>query len=226
MHCRLLLCLATTAALSPPSSTRKTPSLRRATTSLSGRGRGLLQAYDSVLKRRPLPTKCASSGVASAIGDALAQSFAGGAYDPRRTLVFAVIGICYFGPLLHGWYKMLNRFETGVVGSGRLTRPQAIALMLLLNQSIGAMAANGGFFYAYAGFDRWLPGGANAPVLATASAALGEKFWRVMKANWVVWPLPSLCNLALVPLEYRVLFMNSFAVVWKCVLSLLTRSAA
>jgi len=47
-----------------------------------------------------------------------------------------------------------------------------------------------------------------------------------MKANWVVWPLPSLCNLALVPLEYRVLFMNSFAVVWKCVLSLLTRSAA
>ena len=31
--------------------------------------------------------------------------------------------------------------------------------------------------------------------------------WRIMKANWVVWPLPSFVNLALVPLDYRVLFL-------------------
>jgi hypothetical protein len=92
-----------------------------------------------------------------------------------------------------------------------------------MNQSIGAMCANGGFFYAYAAFDRWLPGGANAPIIETASRAFHKKFWRIMKANWVVWPLPSFVNLALVPLDYRVLFMNCFAVVWKCVLSLLTR---
>ena len=95
-----------------------------------------------------------------------------------------------------------------------------------MNQSIGAMCANGGFFYAYAAFDRWLPGGASNPILATASQAFHRKFWRIMKANWVVWPLPSFVNLALVPLDYRVLFMNCFAVVWKCVLSLLTRAGA
>ena len=93
-----------------------------------------------------------------------------------------------------------------------------------MNQSIGAMCANGGFFYAYAAFDRWLPGGANAPIIETASRAFHRKFWRIMKANWVVWPLPSFVNLALVPLDYRVLFMNCFAVVWACTLSPLTRA--
>ena len=216
----LLFAAATAAALSPPNrSARKAP-LRQATTTISG---GVLRAYDSLLKRRPLPTKMASSGAASALGDALAQTIVGNTYDPRRTLVFAAIGVFYFAPLLHLWYKMLNKLEKSGVSSGRFTRRQVIFLQLLMNQSIGAMCANGGFFYAYAAFDRWLPGGASNPILATASRAFQKKFWRIMKANWVVWPLPSLVNLALVPLDYRVLFMNCFAVVWKCVLSLLTR---
>ena len=216
----LLGLVATAAALSPPNrSARKAP-LRQATSTLSG---GVLRAYDSLLKRRPLPTKMASSGAASALGDALAQTIVGNPYDPRRTLVFAAIGVFYFAPLLHLWYKMLNKLEKSGVSSGRFTRRQVIFLQLLMNQSIGAMCANGGFFYAYAAFDRWLPGGASNPILATASQAFQKKFWRIMKANWVVWPLPSLVNLALVPLDYRVLFMNCFAVVWKCVLSLLTR---
>ena len=216
----LLFAAATAAALSPPNrSARKAP-LRQATTTISG---GVLRAYDSLLKRRPLPTKCVSSGTASAVGDLLAQTIVGNTYDPRRTLVFAAIGVFYFAPLLHLWYKMLNKLERSGVASGRFTRRQVIFLQLLMNQSIGAICANGGFFYAYAAFDRWLPGGASNPILATASAAFQKKFWRIMKANWVVWPLPSLVNLALVPLDYRVLFMNCFAVVWKCVLSLLTR---
>ena len=66
----LLFAAATAAALSPPNrSARKAP-LRQATSTLSG---GVLRAYDSLLKRRPLPTKMASSGAASALGDALAQ---------------------------------------------------------------------------------------------------------------------------------------------------------
>ena len=220
----LLFAAATAAALSPPNrSARKAP-LRQATSTLSGGG--ALRAYDSLLKRRPLPTKCVSSGTASAVGDLLAQTIVGNTYDPRRTLVFAAIGVFYFAPLLHLWYKMLNKLEKSGVSSGRFTRRQVIFLQLLMNQSIGAMCANGGFFYAYAAFDRWLPGGGNAPILETASRAFHRKFWRIMKANWVVWPLPSFVNLALVPLDYRVLFMNCFAVVWKCVLSLLTRAGA
>ena len=222
-RCRasLLIAAATAAALSPPNrSARKAP-LRQATSTLSGGG--ALRAYDSLLKRRPLPTKMASSGTASAVVDLLAQTIVGNTYDPRRTLVFAAIGVFYFAPLLHLWYKALHKLERRGVTSGKFTRRQVIFLQLLMNQSIGAMCANGGFFYAYAAFDRWLPGGGNAPILETASRAFHRKFWRIMKANWVVWPLPSLVNLALVPLDYRVLFMNCFAVVWKCVLSLLTR---
>ena len=114
----LLFAAATAAALSPPNrSARKAP-LRQATTTISG---GVLRAYDSLLKRRPLPTKMASSGAASALGDALAQTIVGNTYDPRRTLVFAAIGVFYFAPLLHLWYKMLNTLEKSGVSSGRFT---------------------------------------------------------------------------------------------------------
>ena len=102
----LLFAAATAAALSPPNrSARKAP-LRQATSTLSGGG-GVLRAYDSLLKRRPLPTKMASSGTASAVGDLLAQTIVGNTYDPRRTLVFAAIGVFYFAPLLHLWYLSL-----------------------------------------------------------------------------------------------------------------------
>ena len=87
--------------------------------------------------------------------------------------------------------------------------------------------ANAGVFYALAAADRVVPGGAApaAGVVAAATAALRAKFWPVMRANWIVWPLPSLINLVVVPLEYRVLFTNVVAVVWKCVLSLATRKS-
>ena len=53
----------------------------------------------------------ASSGAASAVGDLLAQTIVGNTYDPRRTLVFAAIGVFYFAPLLHLWYKALHKLE-------------------------------------------------------------------------------------------------------------------
>ena len=174
-------------------------------TTISG---GVLRAYDSLLKRRPLPTKMASSGTASGVGDLLAQTIVGNTYDPRRTLVFAAIGVFYFAPLLHLWYKALHKLEKSGVSSGRFTRRQIIFLQLLMNQSIGAMCANGGFF-APRRLRPVAAGGANAPILETASRAFHRKFWRIMKANWVVWPLPSFVNLALVPLDYRVLFMDA-----------------
>ena len=122
----LLGLVATAAALSPPNrSARKTLSVRQSTALRGGR---LLRAYDSLLKRRPLPTKMASSGAASAVGDLLAQTIVGNTYDPRRTLVFAAIGVFYFAPLLHLWYKALHKLEKRGVSSGRFTRRQIIGL--------------------------------------------------------------------------------------------------
>ena len=226
MRCRgasLLGLVATAAALSPPNrSARKTLSVRQST---ALRGGGLLRAYDSLLKRRPLPTKMASSGAASAgAGDLLAQTIVGNTYDPRRTLVFAAIGVFYFAPLLHLWYKALHKLEKSGVSSGRFTRRQIIVTPTPHEPEHWSDVRERRLLLRYAAFDRWLPGGANAPILETASRAFHRKFWRIMKANWVVWPLPSFVNLALVPLDYRVLFMNCFASCGSVLLSCLRRA--
>ena len=42
----------------------------------------------------------------------------------------------------------------------------------------------------------------------------------VMKTNWVVWPIPSFVNIYLVPLQYRVLFMNVVSITYNAALSL------
>lgn len=182
--------------------------------------------YDARLRDAPLATKAVSSAVASGVGDALAQRLAPGAaaFDAARCGAFAVVGFAYFAPILQWWYGALARFEANWLARGR-RRSTCLALQVLLNQSVGALLVNAGFFYAIelalCCVSLTVP---TASTLGAGSAALRAKYWSVMKANWIIWPLPSLFNLAVVPLQYRVLWTNLVAIVWKCALSTLTRS--
>lgn len=193
----------------------------------SSRPLGLLAWYDATLKRSPLRTKCVSSGVASGIGDALAQALSPsmGSFDVGRCAAFTLVGAAYFGPILHAWYQTLAAVEARWRAKG-FGKGACVGIQLLLNQTLGAFLVNAGFFYAMGLAERVVT--LSAPTVETfaaATTALRAQYWTVMKANWVVWPLPSLVNLALVPLEYRVLWTNAVAVVWKCALSTITKSA-
>ncbi|KAJ8598306.1 hypothetical protein CTAYLR_007548 [Chrysophaeum taylorii] len=184
-----------------------------------------LRWYDDCLARAPIRTKMASSGLVSAVGDGLAQLISSTPPDLKRTAAWTLCGALYFAPFLHFWYNMLARLERHVQERYGASKTVTVLGQLVLNQTVGAATIN--FFFCFVfqfvflalDFDHTL-----APGVAVARAVdtVRRTFLSIMLANWLVWPLPSLVNLVFVPLQYRVLFNNGVALVWKCILSLIT----
>lgn len=52
-----------------------------------------------------------------------------------------------------------------------------------------------------------------------AVQSVQDKLWPTLKVNWVVWPVLQGINLALVPLPYRILFVNVASLFWSAFLS-------
>jgi protein Mpv17 len=46
-----------------------------------------------------------------------------------------------------------------------------------------------------------------------------DKLWPTLKVNWVVWPVLQSINLSVVPLQYRLLFINFASLGWSVFLS-------
>lgn len=53
-----------------------------------------------------------------------------------------------------------------------------------------------------------------------------EKLWPTLKVNWVVWPVLQAVNLSVVPLPYRILYINFCSLFWSAYLSAQTNSKA
>ena len=49
-------------------------------------------------------------------------------------------------------------------------------------------------------------------------------YWEVLKTNWKVWPVVQCLNFSIVPLQYRLLFVNVVALGWNAYLSVKTSS--
>ena len=53
-----------------------------------------------------------------------------------------------------------------------------------------------------------------------------DKLWPTLKVNWVVWPVLQGVNLSVVPLQYRILYINVCSLFWSAYLSKMTNTAA
>lgn len=49
--------------------------------------------------------------------------------------------------------------------------------------------------------------------------AIQDKLWPTLKVNWVVWPVLQGINFSLVPLQYRLLYINFCSLFWSAYLS-------
>ena len=62
----------------------------------------------------------------------------------------------------------------------------------------------------------------NWMVTGNADAAVQdvqEKLWPTLKVNWVVWPVLQAVNMSVVPLQYRLLYINVCSIFWSAFLS-------
>ena len=66
-------------------------------------------------------------------------------------------------------------------------------------------------------------------MLETGDSAAGiqkikDKLWPTLQVNWVVWPVLQGVNLSVVPLQYRILYINVCSLFWSAYLSKMTNS--
>mmetsp|Transcript_19764 Transcript_19764/g.38705 ORF Transcript_19764/g.38705 Transcript_19764/m.38705 type:complete len:196 (-) Transcript_19764:381-968(-) len=166
-----------------------------------------ISAYDEALQRRPVLTKCLTSGAIAGAGDLLAQTFfaeENATFDAARFARFATLGGVLVGPTLHVWYGYLGSKIVGRSASATLKRvvldqtvftPIFLPIFLV---SVGILEGKG----------------------LTKSCEDVSGIWAsTVVSNWAWWTPVQIANFGFVPAQYQVLFSNAAGVVWNTYLS-------
>lgn len=169
---------------------------------------GAIRWYQAKLARAPITTQLVSTGVLFAAGDVLAQQAVerrGSKHDIVRTGRMAFFGTAIAGPILVGWYRVLDRYVN-------LATPNRTLLARVALDQLAFAPPNIAVFFTAQGL---LEGKRPREV----GEKLEKAWWPTLQNNWKLWPAVQLVNFKFVPLEHRLLLVNVVALGWNCVLS-------
>ena len=204
--------------------------------------RRLAAGYDRLNTTRPVLTKSLTSSLMLGASDIVCQKLvpsshdASGGLDVQRAARMASWGLLVNGPIGHLWYLGLERMV-------RIQGALAIAAKVAIDQLVWTPPLTA-LFFTYEGC-------LQGETLDEAKGCAAEKLWPTLKANWVVrrprqsrasvmsiiavpipvsrawqvWPVVHLCTFSVVPLNYRVLWVNCANFVWSGFLSMQAHSS-
>lgn len=112
--------------------------------------------------------------------------------DLKRTAQMGFSGMAV-GALCHHWYKILDRFIVGKSAG-------MVAKKLILDQFIFSPIMIITFFGSLALLEE--------DPIRNFKEEVSEKFVRLYKAEWMVWPPAQIINFYFLPTKYRVLYDN------------------
>jgi len=115
--------------------------------------RELFTRYSNSLIERPFVTKIITGFIVGCMGDYFIQLigiYKGGGeitavLDKRRLAVFATVVGFYISPVIHVWFDFLNNIPL----LKDLSKINKSLVMLFIDQTLGALLVNGGFFFAF-----------------------------------------------------------------------------
>ena len=202
------------AALRPPALLATPP--RRAAVAPSMLDAGAAwSAYNAALvdPSTALLTKSVTAGVIIGAGDAAAQlvegSKTGAAFDGARYLRWAIFGLVLQGPWNHAWYLTLDGLLPPTEDPFSLITLEKVGLDQFFQAPIFTMVIL--CFFALV----------EGKGLAFAKTQIQEELGAILIKNWAVFLPATFINLAFLPNEYRVLFLNVVFFGWVIYLSLL-----
>jgi len=197
-------------------------------------------SYCSSLELRPFTTKTATAVFGCFMGDLLAQSMAhstakksaGPGVDVSfsykwdhalRLMLYTSITT----PLIVTWYSFLDT----LVYPDNPTAPMAVVTKTLCDQLGVAPVMTLVYFSAMKIMEdvasRQFPERFGAKMLfSRAFNSARAKFLPTMLACYMIWPLAHVVNFALVPSNFRILYINAVSVLWMAILSARASSAA
>ncbi|KAL4236950.1 hypothetical protein ACF0H5_005336 [Mactra antiquata] len=124
-------------------------------------------------------------------------------YDYRRTGRMFCMGFL-FGPVTHGWYKVLDRFLPGAT-------LQTVGKKILADQAVAGPFFCSAFFM---GMNLLEGKGVQSGV-----EEVKEKFLTVYLLDWCVWPPAQFFNFFFLPPKARVVYVSLITLAWNTFLS-------
>jgi hypothetical protein len=118
-------------------------------------------SYNHCLIRHPYKTKIVSSMFIAGLGDFLSQVVVpyvkDGIQTPtlnlKRLLIFSLVAGLYFAPVIHLWFNFLNSIQLPSFSEdskdSTKNKVMKALTMTTIDQTIGAVFINAGFFYAF-----------------------------------------------------------------------------
>ncbi|TKC48925.1 hypothetical protein EI555_007074 [Monodon monoceros] len=157
----------------------------------------LWRAYQRALTAHPWKVQVLTAGSLMGLGDVISQQLVERrglqAHKTGRTLTMVSLGCGFVGPVVGGWYKVLDRLIPGT------TKVDALKKMLL---------DQGGFAPCFLGCFLSLVGTLNGLSAQDNWAKLQQDYPDALITNYYLWPAVQLANFYLVPLHYSVLLLS------------------
>nr|KAF6329077.1 mitochondrial inner membrane protein MPV17 [Pipistrellus kuhlii] len=157
----------------------------------------LWRAYQRALNAHPWKVQVLTAGSLMGLGDIISQQLVERRgvrkHQISRTLTMASLGCGFVGPVIGGWYKVLDRLIPGT------TKVDALKKMLL-DQGCFAPCFLGSFL----------------SLIGALNGLSARDNWAKLRR---LWPAVQLANFYLVPLYYRLAVVQCVAVIWNSYLS-------
>lgn len=173
--------------------------------------------YNNLLATRPLLTNVITTGFLFGAGDVLAQTVElrntkaadteDALFDYPRLRRAVIFGAFIFAPIGDRWYRVLNSVLVSlskvINTAARVSMDQlGFAPFIGIPLYFSAMTA--------------MEGGDN--IQEKVQQKLKANWWNTLTANWTVWPAVQTVNFAFVPVQLRLLVVNTISIAWNCYL--------
>ncbi|KAM9383517.1 mitochondrial inner membrane protein Mpv17 isoform 4-T4 [Phaethornis superciliosus] len=169
---------------------------------------GLWRGWGRMLARRPGAAQALTAGALMAVGDVVAQQLVEqrglSGHQGPRTLRMAAIGCSFVGPVVGGWYRVLDWLVPGA------TKVVAVKKMVL-DQGVFAPCFLGCFL--------GVTGVVNGLSVEENWAKIQQDYVDTLLTNYCIWPPVQAANFYFVPLQHRLAIVQCVAIVWNCYLS-------
>ncbi|XP_053858085.1 protein Mpv17 isoform X3 [Vidua macroura] len=161
-----------------------------------------------LLARRPGAAQALTAGALMGAGDVIAQQLVEqrglhGHHCPR-TLKMMAIGLCFVGPVVGSWYRILDWLIPGN------TKVVAVKKVIL---------DQGGFAPCFLGCFLAVTGATNGLSVQENWSKIQQDYMDALMTNYCIWPPVQIANFYFVPLQHRLVVVQCVAIVWNCYLS-------
>ncbi|XP_026773759.1 protein Mpv17 isoform X3 [Pangasianodon hypophthalmus] len=169
---------------------------------------GLWRSYQALMAKKPWTVQIITAGSLMGVGDIISQQLIERRgltkHSIRRTSKMMSMGFFFVGPVIGGWYRVLDRFIIGATKSTALKK-------MLIDQGCFAPCFLGAFLGIY--------GTLNGLTVEENVAKLKRDYKDALITNYYLWPAVQIANFYFIPLHHRLAVVQIVAVAWNSYLS-------